>query len=454
MNTNQQIESVLFIICSPVEKGNYANALPPLGILSIATVLKNKGFKADVTDCFIESLDKHDIAEYDLIGFSIMISNIENTLRTIEEIKHNYPEKLIIVGGPHVNSHPTFFIENEFIDFVAVGESELTMLELMEKKNPAGVRGLYYKDENNNTIFNGERDRIKILDDLPFPDLSLVDYKKYDVTIKKKKYISSIMTTRGCPFSCTFCFHSIGRKWVARSPENVVDEIEYQVNKFNIKEICIFDDNFTLNVKRAKKICKLIIDRKINVILQFTNGIRVDRVDKELLQLLKDAGLWLVGIAPESGSAETLKKINKKFDLEKVEEVVRYCHEIGLNTHSYFMVGFPWETKEHIQKSIDLSLKLDTDLTQFSRVVPLPGTELFSQMGLDINANFESDRGFFYGNVQHNVEKISESEIHKLIKKGYRAFYFNPFRIWRIFKMLSFVSLIRLVKYSLTTKSI
>jgi anaerobic magnesium-protoporphyrin IX monomethyl ester cyclase len=454
MYTNQQIKSVLFIVASPVEKGKYANALPPLGILSMATVLRNKGFKADVTDCCIESLDKHNIAEYDLIGFSIMISNIENTLKTINEVKQNYPEKLIIIGGPHVNSNPTFFFENKFIDLIAVGESERTILELMEKKSPIGVRGLYYKDEKNKTVFNGERERIRNLDELPFPDLSLVDYKKYDVIIKKKKYISSIMTTRGCPFSCTFCFHSIGRQWAARSPENVVDEIEYQVKKFGIKEICIFDDNFTLNVARAKKICRLIIDRKINVILQFTNGIRVDRVDKELLQLLKDAGLWLVGVAPESGSAETLQKINKKFNLDKVEEVVRWCHEIGLNTHSYFMVGFPWETREHIQKSIDLSLKLDTDLTQFSRVVPLPGTKLFEQMELDINEGFERDRGLFYGNVQHSIEKISEAEIHKLIKKGYRAFYFNPIRIWRIFKMLSLVSLLRLVKYSLTTESV
>jgi radical SAM superfamily enzyme YgiQ (UPF0313 family) len=454
MNTNQQIKSVLFIVPSPVENKYYANALPPLGVLSMATLLNEKGFKADVTDCCIESLDKHNIAKYDLIGFSIMISNIENTLKTISEIKRNYPEKLIIVGGPHVNSNPSFFTEHELVDLVAVGEGENTMLELMENRSFSGVRGLYYKDENSKMIFHGERERINNLDELPFPDLSLVDYKKYDVTIKKKKYISSIMTTRGCPFSCSFCFHSLGRQWAARSPENVVNEIEYQVKKFGIKEICIFDDNFTLNVKRAKEICMLIINRKIKVILQFTNGIRVDRVDKELLQLLKDAGLWLVGVAPESGSAETLKKINKKFDLDKVEEVVQWCHEIGLNTHSYFMVGFPWETKEHIQKSIDLSLKLDTDLTQFSRVVPLPGTELFEQMELDINNGFQRDRGLFYGNVQHSVEIISEAEIHGLIKKGYRTFYFNPLRIWRIFKMLSFVSLVRLVKYSLTTESI
>lgn len=230
-----------------------------------------------------------------------MISNIENTLKTIQKIKWEYPGKRIIVGGPHVNSNPSFFTEHELIDLVSVGEGEYTMLELMEKMSPLGVRGLYYKDENNKTVFNGERDRIRNLDELPFPDLNLVDYKKYDVIIKQKKYISSIMTTRGCPFSCTFCFHSIGKQWASRSPENVVDEIEYQVKEFGIKEICIFDDNFTMNVERAKKICRLIIDRKIKIILQFTNGIRVDRVDKELLQLLKDAGLWLVAVAPESG---------------------------------------------------------------------------------------------------------------------------------------------------------
>lgn len=447
------MKSALLIVARPIKNEVYVNSLPPMGVLSIATFLRKNNFDAEVIDCNIEDADKFDIKEFNLIGFSVMISNVENTLKMAKKVKTDFPEKRVAVGGPHVNSNPGFFIKKEFIDIVVVGEGELTVLEIMQDKEMAEIKGIYYKDGNGKIAFSGARDRIKNLDMLPFPDLGLVDYHKYDSPFKKKKPISSIMTSRGCPYLCTFCFRSLGRVWVPRSPKNVVDEIEYQVTNFGINEICIEDDNFTLNVKRANEICDLIIQRGTKVKLQFPNGVRVDRLDEDLLQKLKDVGVWIVSVAPESGSQESLKKIEKKLNLDQVEEVVSWCHKIGLNTRSFFMVGFPWETRDNIQQTIDFALHLDTDLMQLSRVIPLPGTKLFEQMGLENNEGFGKERGMFYGSVEHNVEGASKEEIHKMIKKGYRTFYLNPNKIWRLYRMLTIADIYKLLKFSITSES-
>lgn len=454
MHSPKNLNNILFIVADPVQKQNYANTLPPVGVLSIATLLRKNNIKAEVTDLNIENINKWDIKDFDVIGFSILHSNIENSLRISSEIKQRFPEKAIIAGGPHVNSYPEFFIKKEFFDLVAVGEGEYALLELFQQNPINGIKGLYYKDEQKQIQFNGYRDRIKNLDLLPFPDLSLVNYKNYYIPIKKTEPVSYIMSSRGCPFNCIFCFQSLGKQWFSRSPENVVEEIEYQINTFSVKELCIFDDNFTLDIERAKKICRLLLEKKIQISIQLTNGIRVDSVDRELLSMMKEIGLWFVALSPETGSQETMKKIEKNFNLEKVFEVVQICKELNLVTDACYMIGFPWEKKEDIEKTIDFALQLNADISQFSRVVPIPGTKLFNQMGLDKNLNFDKDNGILYGTTKHKTAYLDKKTIHKLIKKAYRKYYFNPKRILRIFKLISIKDFFKLIIYAIRTKSI
>jgi radical SAM superfamily enzyme YgiQ (UPF0313 family) len=262
------------------------------------------------------------------------------------------------------------------------------------------------------------------------------------------------MTSRGCPFQCIFCFHSLGTQFRARSPKNVVDEIEWQINKFGVKEICIFDDNFALDAKRAEKIADLIIERGLKIKLQFTNGIRVDNITKELLFKLKKAGIWLVGVAPESGNQDSLIKMKKGVSLDKIKQVVKWCKELGIITHSYFMMGFPWETKQHLINTINFAEKLDTDITQFTRVMPFPGTELYKMMELKLDTESKNDQGLFYGSIQHKVANLTEKEVHKYIKIGYRKTFIKPKKIFKLLITLNLVDFFKLCLYAITSESV
>lgn len=448
---NEKTEKkILLALLRPSKKNLFINSTPPMGILSIAAMLESNGIKTKVID---GDLNMDDLEDCNIVCFSINCSNSITTLNMIKKIKQKFPKKIIVVGGPQVNAFPEYFIKNKDVDVAIKGEGEKVFLEYVKAQNKEKVKGLYLK-KGKNFIFTGNQERIMNLDALPFQALGKVDLSKYDVPIKKKKPITSIMTSRGCPFKCIYCFHSLEGAWIPRSPENVVDEIEWQIKNFGVKEICIFDDNFTLDVSRAKKICDLIIKRKIKISLQLTNGIRVDRVDRELLVKMKKAGVWLVNVAPESGSIETLKKIKKGFTLDKTIQVVQWCKEIGLNTKGCFMIGFPWETKQHIEKTIEFALKLDTDLIQISRVVPFPRTELFEMMHLDAKDYIDKEIGLFYGRPEHKIKGITEEEIGKLIKTAYRKFYLNPRKILKLMRILSLRELFKLFVYSIRTESI
>jgi radical SAM superfamily enzyme YgiQ (UPF0313 family) len=248
----------------------------------------------------------------------------------------------------------------------------------------------------------------------------------------------------------------MGNRWRARSAGNVVDEIEWQVRDLGVKEICIYDDNFTMDVQRTEEICDDIMRRKIKVNLQLTNGIRVDRVTRNTVKKLKAAGVWIVGVAPESGNAETLRRVEKGFDLEKVKEVVRWCKEEGIHTYSFFMIGFPWEQRSHVEDTIRYAARLDTELTQFSRVTAFPGTKLYDILSKEgaVQKTAMTDQGLFYGGASHAVKGISDGDLRRLIKRAYRKAYMRPDKWLRLFRMLSLKDLWNLFRYSIKTKSI
>ncbi len=441
---------VLLILESAVEKSMYINVLPPLGILGIASYLISKSIDTKVIDCNIEDYNYENIEKYDVIGFSLFCSNITKTFNAAKKIKNKFPNKKVIIGGPHTLTNPEEFIKKDYIDAVFIGESEHSLYEFLTSKDLTNIQGVYFK-ENNKIKFNGLHPFLTDLDSLPFPALDQVKLEKYVFPISKAQPISQIMTSRGCPYSCIYCFHSLGKKWRARSAKNIVDEIEWQVNKLGVKEISISDDNFTLDRKRVEEVCDIIIKRKIKVKIQLMNGIRADKVDKELLKKMKKAGTWLIAVAPETGNEETLLKIKKGMSLECSKNVVKWCKELRISTYAFYMVGFPWETEKHINKTIDFAEKLDTDFTQFSRVLPFEGTELAKM--LCAKTDTKNDIGLFYGNNKYSEQKLSDEQTKKLIQKAYKRCYFKPFKMLRILKILSLKNLYLLAKYAFKTES-
>ncbi|KPK97369.1 MAG: hypothetical protein AMJ95_09455 [Omnitrophica WOR_2 bacterium SM23_72] len=449
--------SVLLIFQAPRKRNLYVNILPPLGILSIAAYLEKNNIPTDVADFTIENRLKKEIKNYDVVGLSLNMANIATSLEMIRHIKRQNPKAKVIVGGPSCISNPLYFTDNEFIDAVCTGEGEEAFLDyIMQDSFMDGkeVKGLYTR-KNKNFVYGGERQHKNNLDEYPFPALDKVKIHKYNTPIRKRFPVSCVMTSRGCPFHCIFCFHSMGYDWRARSSENVVDEIEWHVKELGVKEICIQDDNFSLDINRAEQIFNLIMKRNIKVKLQFPNGLRVEFIEFDLLNKMFQTGVWLIGIAPETGSPELMKTIKKGMDLEKVAQVVRWCQKIGINTYANFMVGFPTETMQDLQKTSSFIKKLNPDFIQIARVIPIPATPLYeATVNDEIRSQFGQEDGNFFGIPKLVKSEIPKKEVARFIKKIHMTFYLNPVKIFGLMKILSLPRLIKLFVYSIITGNI
>ncbi len=375
----------------------------PTGLAYLAAYLEREGHEVKIIDAIAEGVNEiHDIMigehkrkylglDYqtirkkveefspDLIGVSVPFTFFSissyNTINELSKLK-----KPIVVGGAHVTVRTLECLKNKNIDFATIGEAEETLLELvelLEKKNKQNkkptakelskIKGLGFKIKDKIKI-NPQRPFIQDLDSLPFPAWHLLPMKIYADLSKNKqtsrkasKKWMTIITSRGCPFQCTFCSgrEVMGLKWRYRSPENVIKEIETLIKKYGIKRIEFEDDNLTLEKTRINKICDLIIEKKLNIEWATPNGVRADTLDFELLKKMKKSGLKQLFVAPESGSQRVLNEVIKKnLDLKKVENVVKMCKKLKIDIYCFFMVGLVGETLEDMRKTMNFAFKL------------------------------------------------------------------------------------------------
>lgn len=427
----------ILIIVERSKNPVYLGSFPFLGPLYIVSFLEAKGISIDYLDKCVDYNKKIDYKRYDIVGFSVNVNNIENSLLTAKMIKSIKPSVDIVFGGPFASAYPQRLLRNDFIDAAIVGEGEETFYEYASGLERNRIKGLYYKESGRISITE-PRGWIRDLDNLPFPALNKLNIKKYNVLYARRVPVSCIVTSRGCPCKCTFCFHSLGYEWRARSAKNVVDEIEWQVKTIGVREILIQDDNFSFDIRRAKEICDEIVRRKIRVSMQLGNGIRVDRIDRELLEKMYAAGVWTLCVSPETGSPDILKKLNKGFRLEDVERVFKMAKDIGMVREANFLVGFPWETYEDMKKTVDFSFKLNSDFSYLNKYISMPKTELYTPMD-----NTENEAILFDESYEANSGD-SEDEIIKAFMRLYRKQYFRPRNIIKIIVLLRLYSFSKL----------
>ncbi|MFX0179881.1 MAG: B12-binding domain-containing radical SAM protein [Candidatus Hodarchaeota archaeon] len=414
---------------------------PPLGGLYITSFLKQKGIDVHYYDfTIINNWRKkiHELIDYnpDVIGLSSNISNFFNTNYLARYIKSFNRDIKIIVGGPYPTCVPGRFLENEAIDAVCIGEGEYTFYNYLNKGDKAD--GLMVRKDGR-VFLTDPAPCIENLDELPFPDLTQVDLRKYFHPFQKGKPMSSIVTSRGCPSNCTFCFHEVhGYDWRARSPKNVIKEIKWQVNELGIGELAFWDDNLTMDQNRAEKICDLLIQEKIGIPLFPPNGIRVDKINKILLSKMKNAGFWLMVLAPESGDPYILNKIEKGFTLKQTERVARWSKELDFFLILYFIMGFPFETKENAQNTLKFIKRIKPDVFLINRYYPIPKTPIVEEF------NLKTYEGRDFKTVRLN------REFKRLLYSAYFNFYLNPFNLWNLFKKVDkgnfFISFFRYFK--------
>ena len=418
---------------------------PPLGVLYIATFLMKKGIDVKVLDSFIEGHTLEELTKLifrekpSVVGFSAMTCQVRSVLAVAKKLKEINPPLKIVVGGPHISStKKELFNFSKNIDFLFYGEGEITFYKLvkaLDKNLPlAEIDGLIYK-ENGKVIINKPQKFIENLDKLPFPDFGLVDISKYDSYYAKSLPLSSLIASRGCPFSCTFCdaYATHGKKLRFRSPKNIIDEMEYNYRKYGIKQIMIKDSTFTVNKKWVYEVCSEIEKRGLKI--NWSCNTRVDMVDEHILKSMKKAGCYMIMFGIESGSQKILDMLKKGITIKQIRRSISLCKQAGLETTGYFMVGNPSESEEDAKKTIRLSKELGLDLATFGVTIAYPGTELY-RWAVENNC---LDNKFWYMGKKMKVSKSirevdgnlnlynfpSEKQV-VLVKKANKGFYFRP----------------------------
>ncbi|HOI09189.1 MAG TPA: radical SAM protein [Myxococcota bacterium] len=434
---------ILLVFCAPTQRRMYVNALPPLGVLYLAAYLEGHGVRTDVIDCGIDDPRRVDPGRYRVVGFSINVSNVAASLAWMRAIRRDHPAVRIVVGGPHVSADPAYFLALDCVDAACVDEGEASLLAFV--RGETTIPGMHVKTPGG-VAYPGPRPPPEDLDALPFPALDKLDLSRYRYYPRRRRPTSSIMTSRGCPFGCAFCFRSTGSRWRKRSARNVVDEIAWQVQVLGVREIAVYDDNFSLDRARVLEICDQIVARGIRVHLQFTNGLRAENLDDEVLAALKRAGTWLIGVAPETGTERVMKLIGKKADLDRIREVVRGCRRVGIRTFAFFMIGFPGETDDEVAQTIAYARTLDTDMVQFARVIPFKGTRLFDQMDVR-DHDHGREMGYFF-------ETAANRALTGRVRRANRSFYLRPRKMLGLLRMHPPEDLLRLGWYSIITRSI
>ena len=423
----------------PPPKGGYSEELqaPHVGLAYLAAVLEEHGHKVWVVDSHPLGLEGLNILPLlvrklkpNLVGITSTTLTINQALKAASLVKGVDPDILVVMGGPHV----TFLdletlASSNAVDAVVRGEGEETLIDLVEKVeaegNFEGVEGLTYRDEEGKIKREGDRPLIEDLDSLPFPSyrhLPLSAYRSFGL----KPPSLPIVTSRGCPFRCSFCVSwKIYRgRWRQRSAKNVVDELEHHVEEYRVTDFSFVDDIFTLNHKRVKEICKEIRERGLEI--TWGCSARVDTVDEELLKTMKRAGCHTVYFGVEARSQRTLNAMRKGFVPEKVEEVFKLCRKLGINTVASAILFWPTETRKEVKETIRFVKSLEADIAQFCIATPFPGTDLYQEME-QVGLIKEKDWSKYdIVTPVFETSQFNSKYMVRLWKKAYLTFYLRP----------------------------
>lgn len=366
----------------------------PLGLLYLAAVARQAGHRVALADLGLTGAESaraldpwlKDL-EPQVVGisapFSLMAPVVEDLAR---QVKRRLPRTKVLVGGAHASSLPRAVLDCPQVDLVFLGESEDSLERYLSGQDPEKIEGLAFR-RNGEMAANPRSGWIEDLDALPLPARDLLDLEAYWERSGRAGMgrWTSFITSRGCPFRCVFCStHTVwGRRWRPRGPEAVAAELEELAGRFGMDTLSLEDDNFTLDMDRAKNILRLVLERGLEFNWATPNGLRADRLDPELVELMKKAGFTQAKVAVESGSPRVNHKIiHKNLDLKRAQEVVSLAADQGLPPAAFFVLGFPGETPEDMLTTIEYALELkERGLVgaDFFMATPYPGTDLLDQ---------------------------------------------------------------------------
>jgi anaerobic magnesium-protoporphyrin IX monomethyl ester cyclase len=437
------------LLANPESKVWSSRKQIPLGLGYLAAVLRENGHEVAIFDAAVEDEDfDHflDRTDFDMVGVTATTPMIYEAWAMAKQAKAR--GKWTILGGAHLTIMPMESMEHSYVDFVAVGEAEDTLLELVTDLETTGgqnlgeIAGIVWRNAAGKVIMNRPRVLDGAIDRFPFPAHDLFKIDRYTnlqpltdgLDPDARSFI--IMTSRGCPYKCNFCSKPVtGDTWRARSVENVLGEWRWLVHEMKATEIGVTDDIWNMKLDRAKELCRRIIEEGLNTVPWVTvHGMKVNHTDLELFQLMKAAGCKRVGFGVESGDEYILKKVIRKSQtLDMVREAFKNAQAAGLQTMGFFIFGMPEETAETMDKTIEFALELDPELANFMIAAPFPGTRMYDL--LEKHGNIFShdwhDFAIHDQKARFQIGDLDPQLVEEKWHEAYRRFYLRPNRLMK-----------------------
>lgn len=435
-------------------------AIPPLGVMYLASALEKEGLKVSILDTQFKDFDDYKKIEQeirrikpDVVGIQALTFSLPDTLLLAKIVKKIDPSIKTVFGGRHVDIYPEEAINFEEVDALVLGEGELVLSKLIKHEFGAeklkNVKGLVIK-EKGKKMTTGNPGLIEDLDSLRFPARHLTGYRKYGDLLSKKNAYTSMISSRGCPHNCLFCDNH--QRFRKRTANNVLDEMEDCVKK-GIEEIMIYDSTFTTDKKRVMDICHGIKERKLDFI--WSTPTRVDCIDEELVKAMKKSGCERLQYGLESGTQKVLNNLRKGINIEQIRKAVEITRKYGITVFADFMLGSPGETREDILKTIDFAKKLKIDYATFQITMPYPDTDLYRE-GLKKGVLKNDYWREFAKNPSENFEPayweeyLTKEELKKLVELSFKKFYVRPsYIIRRVVRLRSLEEFKRQIKAGL-----
>lgn len=428
---------------NPEEKdmSRVVNIMPPIGLLNLAAWVDTHGHSSQIYDCYAHPGDDRRLIETirrekpDFLGVSATTSSFLDGVRIAEKAKEIHPDIRVVFGGVHVSGLREPLLRRfPVIDFGVVGEGEEALRALLDGTVPAEISGMLYRD-GEEVCFTGFRQETLSMDDLPFPAYGKLDGypERYTLPIFSypKAPNTTIITSRGCPFQCSYCDRSVFRRtYRYNSAEYMMNLFSWLRDEWNIRHVNIYDDTFLLHRKRIETFCRLKIESGLNT--TFNCAARSEQIDEEMLKLLKRAGCWMISLGMETGDPELLKRHRSygtdrdpREALDEIERTSRLIKKAGIRVKGLFMMGLPGETEETIDRTMEFVFRLPLDDFNLSKLTPFPGAPMYS----DIREHGTFDEKWELMNALTFVfipNGLTKERLTERYHEFYRKYYSRP----------------------------
>jgi anaerobic magnesium-protoporphyrin IX monomethyl ester cyclase len=415
--------------------------LPSLGLCNLSAVLKREGFGARIVDAYAENLSKTAFLDRvrqfrpDVVGVTSTTPFFDMAARTCNALRSAFPELPVVLGGPQVTVMKRETMLLDSVDYGVIGEGEQTFLELLRALQDGSplddVPNILFRRDGE-IVMTEVVDRRLEVNELPMPDRSDLPLDRYYDAMSLHRRAMSMMTARGCPYRCLFCEEDVrGGRYRKRADNLVLEEMRHIVNDLGFREIVIYDDTFTADMKRTARLCEGILSSGLD--FAWDCRTRVDRVDRELLRLMKRAGCHRISFGVEAAAERVREILRKGITDEQIRSAFRWSREVGIRTIGYFMIGTPGETRDEVLQTIEYAKEINPDIAHFCITVPYPGTDLY-RLGVsegyvpaDYWERYIRGGGIRKEDVPYFTSKeYNRQDLDNLLKRAYREFYFRP----------------------------